>query len=80
MASEKKLHKLDVRGYMCPYPQLMTIKTLEKISSGEMVEVILDSPPSYKIIQDMAKQRGHEVVSAEKIQDNVWRIVIKKCG
>lgn len=77
-ASEKKQHKLDVRGYMRPYPQLMTITTLRKISPGETLEIILDNPPSYKIIQDMVKKRGHSVLAAEKLQDNVWRIIIRK--
>ncbi len=69
---------MDVKGYACPYPQLYTIKTLEELKPGDILEVVLDNPPSYEIVQKTAEKRGCTILSAEKVKDSVWRIVIKK--
>lgn len=69
---------LDVKGYTCPYPQFLVLKALEKLSQGEKLEVILDNPPSYKLVQEIVKNRGHKVILAEQIRENLWRIIIEK--
>ena len=37
---------LDVTGYVCPHPQIYTKKALEKLNSGEFLELIFDNPSS----------------------------------
>ncbi|MEN2974231.1 MAG: sulfurtransferase TusA family protein [Candidatus Caldarchaeales archaeon] len=69
---------LKVLGLPCPYPTLYTIKTLEKIKEDEILEIIFDNQPSTKTIQDVAVERGHKVLSVERLEEALWKIVIKK--
>lgn len=71
---------LDVRGYVCPYPVIYTRKALARLPSGKLLEVITDNPPSCENVPKAAKEDGHEVVSVERVEEGVWRIVIKKRG
>ena len=33
-------YRLNVNGYVCPHPQIYTKKALEKLASGEILELI----------------------------------------
>lgn len=59
-------YMLDVTGYVCPHPQLYTKKSLEKMASGEIVDVIFDNPSSGETIVQMCDQQGHEVLEKKK--------------
>ncbi len=65
MKFEKKgdgVYMLDVCGYVCPHPQIYCKKSLEKIASGETLEMIFDNPSSAETIVQMLDQAGHELV------------------
>ena len=67
---------LDVKGYVCPHPQIYTKKALSKINSGEKLEVIFDNPSSGESIATMCDNNGDEIYN--KVQreagDFVWGI------
>ncbi|MCS7126137.1 MAG: sulfurtransferase TusA family protein [Aigarchaeota archaeon] len=69
---------LKVLGLPCPYPTMYTIKTLEKIKEDEVLEVIFDNQPSSKTIQDAVVARGYKVLSVERLEEALWKIVVKK--
>lgn len=58
---------LNVEGYVCPHPQIYTKKALEKVSSGDIIEVLFDNPSSGESIATMCENTGHEIV--ERTQD-----------
>ncbi len=65
MKFEKKSegnYMLDVCGYVCPHPQIYCKKSLEKITSGETLEMIFDNPSSAETIVQMLDQGGHDLV------------------
>ncbi len=65
MKFEKKsdgTYMLDVCGYVCPHPQIYCKKSLEKINSGETLEMIFDNPSSAETIVQMIDQAGHDLV------------------
>jgi tRNA 2-thiouridine synthesizing protein A len=70
----EKEYKLDVCGHVCPYPQLYTKKSLEKIKSGDRLEVIFDNPSSGETITQFCEKEGHEIV--EQKEDGNKRIFI----
>ena len=39
-------YMLDVCGFVCPHPQIYCKKSLEKINSGDELEVFFDNPSS----------------------------------
>ncbi len=75
---EEKRYILDVRGYTCPYPVIYTRKALTRLSTGEVLEVLTDNPPSCENVPRAVKEDGHDVLSVENIDRGVWRITIVK--
>lgn len=56
------VYSLDCMGYVCPHPQIYTKKMLEKINSGETLEVIFDNPSSSESISAMCDASGDEII------------------
>ena len=75
---EEKRYILDVRGYTCPYPVIYTRKALTRLSTGEVLEVLTDNPPSCENVPRAVKEDGHDVLYVENIDRGVWRITIVK--
>ena len=71
-------YMLDLKGFVCPYPQLYTAQALKAVPKGTVIEVIIDNPPSCETVPDVAKKNGAKVLSMEQVQPGVWRIVIEK--
>lgn len=70
-------YELDVKGYTCPYPLLHFKKSLEKMNSGEVVEVVLDYPTSMETIGAECKREGHEVLD-HSAEGGLYTLKIKK--
>ena len=49
---------LDVTGYVCPHPQLYTKKALEKMQTGNTLEIVFDNPSSGESIASMCDTTG----------------------
>jgi tRNA 2-thiouridine synthesizing protein A len=75
---EVAVKRLDLRGYVCPYPQLATLKELRNSPPGTIIEVITDNPPSCENVPSVARREGHEVLGVEEVERGVWRIVIRR--
>ncbi len=58
---EDNVYVLDVTGYVCPHPQIYTKKALEKINSGDVLEVIFDNPSSSESVSAMCDSNGNEI-------------------
>jgi tRNA 2-thiouridine synthesizing protein A len=59
-------YMLDVCGYVCPHPQIYCKKSLEKISEGDVLEMIFDNPSSAETIIQMLDQGGHDIVEKKQ--------------
>ena len=69
------VYKLDVKGYVCPHPQIYTKKALSKIASGEHLHVVFDNPSSGESIATMCENTGDEIVARSEQSGNfVWDI------
>ena len=78
MAEEVKADKsLDVRGEICPNPDVKTMTTLEKMDKGQILEVLVDYPLSVERIPKNAENRKHRVIKVEKVQGPEHRILIE---
>ena len=68
-------YQLDVKGYVCPHPQIYTKKALAKIEAGDHLEVIFDNPSSGESIASMCDITGDEIVSQKQEEGKfVWDI------
>jgi len=67
--------QLNVNGYVCPHPQIYTKKALEKLSSGDVLELLFDNPSSGESIIAMVENDGNEFIQQENDNGQFsWRI------
>jgi len=66
---------LDVKGYVCPHPQLYTKSALMKMKAGDTLKLIFDNASSGESIASMVDKEGDEIL--EQVTDAgsfVWTI------
>ena len=65
--------ELDARGLSCPLPILKTKKTLNELTSGQVLKVVSTDPGSVKDMQAFASQTGNPLLSsAEENKDYIF--------
>lgn len=69
--------KLDVKGMSCPMPLLRAKKEIDKINSGEVLEILGTDPGSRKDFPGWAARAGHEYLG-EKEEAGFIRFYIRK--
>jgi tRNA 2-thiouridine synthesizing protein A len=68
-------YALDVKGYVCPHPQLYTKSALSKMKEGDVLRILFDNASSGESIASMCERNGDEIV--EQVTENgsyVWTI------
>ena len=68
-------YSLDVKGYVCPHPQLYTKSALSKMKEGDTLKLLFDNASSGESIASMCDKEGDEIV--EQVTNNgsfVWTI------
>ena len=68
---------LDVKGYVCPHPQLYTKKVLEKMRAGDRLELIFDNPSSAESISAMCASEGNQILD-KKNEGAIYVFEIQK--
>ena len=63
---EEGIYELDVKGYVCPHPQIYTKKALSKVAPGEHLHVIFDNASSGESIATMCDLTGDEIVARQQ--------------
>ena len=63
---EHGLYTLDVTVYVCPHPQLYTKKVMEKLHSGDKLELVFDNPSSAESISAMCTNEGNPVIDQQR--------------
>ena len=81
---KKKLNKInnesyaiDVRGFACPYPQILVMGALEELELGQFLEVTLDNPPSARDVPRALKEKGYEVKGITRVDTLTWKITVR---
>src|SRR5687768_7610298 len=71
---------LDVRGEICPYPMMLTVSALKKLSPDERtLAVVTDHAPTLDTIPTQAARLGFETV-VEEVGGSEWRLVLTRKG
>ena len=68
---------LDCVGLFCPQPIFQTRQELDKLQSGEILEVIADDPAAEEDIKAFCKRTGNELLAVEKTE-KIIKFIIKK--
>ncbi|MHA2370972.1 MAG: sulfurtransferase TusA family protein [Candidatus Hodarchaeales archaeon] len=74
--SEKR-YSLDVRGHVCPYPELLTLRALQSLSPNDTLEIVVDNPPSVKDIPVTLEKRGYKEIDVSRISKGTWKIIVQ---
>ena len=69
--------ELDASGLNCPLPILRAKKTLNSMSSGQVLHIIATDPGSVKDFDSFAKQTGNELVESKE-EGGKFHFLIKK--
>lgn len=78
MADETRIDKtIDVRGEICPNPDIKARTALEKMGKGQILEVLLDYPLSVERVPRNAENRQHRVILIERMSEAEHRILIE---
>lgn len=80
MGSITPTKTLDVRGKICPYPDMDTMTTLKKMEKGEVLEVLLDYPMSVERIPRNLKKQKHKMLESEQLDGPNHRLLIEAHG
>ena len=70
--------ELDARGLNCPLPILRTKKSLNDMTSGQVLRVMATDPGSDKDFQAFAKQTGNDLLSSESASSEFIFFMKKK--
>ncbi|MCK7575128.1 MAG: sulfurtransferase TusA family protein [Chromatiales bacterium] len=69
--------ELDASGLNCPLPILRAKKTLNAMSSGQVLHVVATDPGSVKDFDAFAKQTGNELMESKE-EGGKFHFLIKK--
>ena len=70
--------ELDARGLHCPLPILRSKKTLNEMTSGQVLKIIATDPGSVKDFAAFAKQTGNELMSSAEAAGEYTFMIKKK--
>ncbi|WP_413691573.1 sulfurtransferase TusA [Psychromonas sp. KJ10-2] len=69
--------QLDALGLRCPEPVMVIRKTVRKLETGDMLEIIADDPATTRDIPSFCRFMEHQLVEAQT--DSLpYRYLIKK--
>ncbi len=71
-------HSLDLRGVACPLNFVKTRLYLDKLTDGEMLQVILDAGEPIDSVYASVSAEGHSVMVPQERDDGTYTLTIRK--
>jgi tRNA 2-thiouridine synthesizing protein A len=68
---------VDAKGLNCPMPIVKTAQAIQRLASGQLLEVLATDPGSVKDFAAWSRSTGHELV-AQSQDGAVYRFVIRR--
>ncbi len=73
------IHKeLDTRGLNCPLPILKAKKSLNDMTSGQLLKVVATDASSVRDFQAFARQTGNDLVEQQTVGDEFIHILRRR--
>jgi tRNA 2-thiouridine synthesizing protein A len=70
--------ELDTRGLNCPLPILKAKKSLNEMTSGQLLKVVSTDPGSIRDFQAFARQTGNELVGQETVGSDFIHVLKRR--
>lgn len=71
-----RMHQLNARRLLCPIPVIRTQNAINELQTGETLQVFATDPGVMHDIPAWCRIHGHQVLSAEKVE-NEFHICIQ---
>ncbi len=81
MTAETEIHhdrELDARGLNCPLPILRTKKSLNDMTSGQVLKIIATDPGSVRDFQAFSRQTGNALLVSDESEGEFVFMMRKK--
>lgn len=72
------MYKLDITAEHCPMTFVKTKLELEKLKSGDRLEVLVTEGEPLDNIPKTVREQGYKVLEISHIKDNIHKILIEK--
>ncbi|HEY9682593.1 MAG TPA: sulfurtransferase TusA family protein [Oculatellaceae cyanobacterium] len=69
---------LDLRGIPCPTNFVKARLFLDKMQSGESVEILLDDGEPFENVTLSVQEEGHKINSSEQSPEGHYKVLIQK--
>ncbi|WP_418133028.1 sulfurtransferase TusA family protein [Variovorax sp. 375MFSha3.1] len=70
--------ELDTRGLNCPLPILKAKKSLNEMTSGQLLKVVSTDPGSIRDFQAFARQTGNELMEQETVGSDFIHVLKRR--
>ena len=78
-SSPKRDHQvLDCIGLYCPTPVFNTRQEMDKLATGEILEVLADDPAAEEDLKAWAKRTGQKMLEIEKTNEGMRFLILKE--
>ncbi len=77
MAKYDVTKTVDVRGEVCPVPDVDAKRAVKKAKDGDIIMVQIDYAMSKERIPETIKKMGSEILEIEEAGNSEWNIYIK---
>ncbi|MEW5814684.1 MAG: sulfurtransferase TusA family protein [Spirochaetota bacterium] len=71
-------HTLDITKDHCPMTFVKTKLELEKLNTGDQLEIYLTEGEPLENVPRTAKEQGYTVVETVRLDNHIYRVVIEK--
>lgn len=71
---------MDMCHAICLFPIMDTLKALEKMTRGQVLEVVLDHPLSLQKMPRNLIRQGHKMLRVQRIEGPKHRVLIEAFG
>ena len=79
MAEEFTVTKtVDLKGQVCPYTFVRSKLAIEKMSLGEVLEIVLDHKPAVENVPKSMENEGQKVLKIDQTGEKEWHVFIRK--
>lgn len=69
--------RLDCKGLACPLPVIKTKQAIDKMTLGQILEMVATDPGSIPDMQAWSRKTGHELLEAKQ-DGNLYIFYIRK--
>lgn len=69
---------IDITREHCPMTFVKTKLSLEKLQTGQRLEVLLRKGEPLENVPRSAEEQGYKVLSQEHIEDDIYRLIIER--